>query len=333
MKSPGLDNASKCRHNGFGLLESGGLLTLVLLSLLATPLLAQTCPQQGDWLQVLGSGGPEVQDKRASASYLIWMDGKARVLIDAGGGAALRFGQSGAQMSTLDAVAFTHFHVDHSADFPALIKSSLFEQRSNDLPIFGPAGNRFLPSTSDFLQRLFSDQGVWPYLGHFLPGQRHLAYELQPHDINFTSDDVINAFQNKRFKLSAVRVHHGPLPALAWRIDLASGASISFSGDMSGKYGLLPKLAKGSDVLVAHNAIAEDTQGVGRLLHMPPSIIEKMTLDSGVDTLVLSHFMLRSLTPKALKQTRDIIKKDFHGKLIFSSDLQCIRLNPRHKTP
>src|SRR5580693_3872656 len=63
---------------------------------------AQTCGSQGIAVQVLGSGGPQLQDKRASSSYLVWQDGQAEALIDAGGGSALRFGQSGAQMSQLD---------------------------------------------------------------------------------------------------------------------------------------------------------------------------------------------------------------------------------------
>src|ERR1700729_816176 len=82
---------------------------------------AQTCGAEGVALQVLGSGGPELQDKRASSSYLIWQDGQARVLVDTGGGSALRFGESGAKMSQLEVILFTHFHIDHSADFPSLI--------------------------------------------------------------------------------------------------------------------------------------------------------------------------------------------------------------------
>ena len=133
---------------------------IFILSLLLTPISHATnkkCPEKGICLQVLGSGGPELQDKRASSSYLVWQNGKARILIDAGGGSALRFGQSGASMVDLYAVAFTHFHVDHSSDFPALIKSSFFSGRSKDLPVFGPDGNRFLPSATQFVQRLFNE--------------------------------------------------------------------------------------------------------------------------------------------------------------------------------
>lgn len=44
---------------------------------------AAQCGVQGVAVQVLGSGGPELQDKRAMSSYLVWENGQARVLIDA----------------------------------------------------------------------------------------------------------------------------------------------------------------------------------------------------------------------------------------------------------
>ena len=96
---------------------------------------AQSCGLHGVAVQVLGSGGPEMQDKRASSSYLVWEDGRARVLVDIGGGSGLRFGESGATMSQLDVILFSHFHVDHSGDFPVLIKSSWFEDRKRPLPV------------------------------------------------------------------------------------------------------------------------------------------------------------------------------------------------------
>ena len=63
-----------------------------------TPLQATpVCEKQGVWLQVLGSGGPELEDGRASSGYVIWQDGKARVLVDMGAGSLLRFEKSGAK--------------------------------------------------------------------------------------------------------------------------------------------------------------------------------------------------------------------------------------------
>ena len=115
-------------------------------------------------LQVLGSGGPEVS-RRASSGYLIWVEGKSRYLIDMGGGTFLRFGESGAKIEDLSALFFTHFHIDHSSDFPALLKAGVFSARVAPLPIYGPTGNAYLPGTEGFLEALFNeDRGVYPYM-------------------------------------------------------------------------------------------------------------------------------------------------------------------------
>ncbi len=308
-----------------------GLTILLILS--AGSVLATTpgqCPPEGNWLQVLGSGGPELQDRRASSSYLVWIDGKARLLVDAGGGSALRFGQAGADVASLDAVVFSHFHVDHSGDFPALVKSSFFEGRDRSLPVFGPTGNRFLPSASDFLQRLFdAEQGSWPYLSHFLPGERHFAYELMPTDVDADKDEIQAVWENERLKLSAVRAHHGPLPALSWRVDLKNGGSVTFSGDMSGKYARLPALAKNSELLVAHHAITEDTTGVGRLLHMPPSVIGDFAAKANVGRLILSHRMLRSLGRE--RESLALIRESYRGTVTLAEDLDCFPIPDNKK--
>jgi len=297
---------------------------LLLLSLFSSSLWANTCPTDGAWLQVLGSGGPEVQDQRASSSYLIWVNGKAKALIDSGGGSALRFGQSQANMTDIDVVLFSHLHIDHSADFPALIKSSFFENRHRDLPVFGPTGNQALPSTTDFVQRLFSAQGVWPYLHDFLPGESSYGYEIKAKNISVDSDAIQHAFNNDLFDISAVKVHHGPLPSLAWRVDVKHYGSVTFSGDMNGEFGLLPTLAKDSDILVAHHAIPESAQGVARFLHMPPSVIGEQAAEAHAKSVVLSHRMLRSLGKE--KESLALIKARYDGRVSFADDLSCYEI-------
>src|ERR1700740_2614136 len=129
------------------------VLALLCISFLAptAAVAAATCSRHGVQVQVLGSGGPELEDKRASSSYLVWQDARPRILIDSGGGSALRFGQAGAHVAQLDARLFAHLHIDHSADFPALIKSSYFEERGLPLPVYGPTGNEYFPSTIEFV--------------------------------------------------------------------------------------------------------------------------------------------------------------------------------------
>src|SRR5271167_2409680 len=160
------------------------------------PARAQSCGAMGLAVQVLGSGGPELQDKRASTSYLIWNRGTARVIVDAGGGSALRFGQSGAQMSQLSVVLFSHFHVDHSGDFPSLVFSSWFEDRKRPLPVYGPPGNDFMPSTTEFVRDLFSEpHGAWRYLSDLTEPNQKGTYTLEPHDVVADSKPVL-VFRN-----------------------------------------------------------------------------------------------------------------------------------------
>lgn len=62
-----------------------------------------------------------MKQDRASTSYLLWVGNEAKVLIDMGGGAFLRFGQSGANLRDLTVVGISHLHPDHVSDLPALL--------------------------------------------------------------------------------------------------------------------------------------------------------------------------------------------------------------------
>src|SRR5580692_8229261 len=280
---------------------------------------AQSCGSHGVAAQVLGSGGPELQDKRASSSYLVWKDGQALVLVDAGGGSALRFGESGAKMSQLEVILFTHFHVDHSADFPALIFSSWFEERDRPLPVYGPVGNGEFPSTADFVHAFFNSRnGIYRYLSVVLVPEEEGGYELQPHDV--VGDPSSVAFHGDHLSASAARVVHGAVPALAWRVEI-DGKSIVFSGDTNGEGTGLVQLAKDADLFIAHNAVPEGAKGIERRLHMPPSVIGRIAQEAHVKRLVLSHRMLRTLGKE--EQSQSEIRKNFSGPVTFANDLDC----------
>jgi len=279
-----------------------------------------TCTGRGVQVQVLGSGGPEMEDKRASSSYLVWQDGRPRVLIDSGGGSALRFGQAGAHVAQLDAVLFTHLHIDHSADFPALIKSSYFEERNLPLPVYGPPGNQGFPSTTEFVAGLFDDKhGVYRYLADFLAGKEG-GYSLQPHDVALTAREIRTVVSGGDLLLNATQVIHGAVPAIAWRVTMG-GRVIVFSGDTNGDNGNLERLATGADLFVAHNSVPESETGAARQLHMPPSVIGRIAKIAGVRHVVLSHRMLRTLGRES--ETLSVIARVYSGPVAFAEDLDC----------
>ncbi|MGB4859920.1 MAG: MBL fold metallo-hydrolase [Dokdonella sp.] len=289
--------------------------------------MAASCTGRGIELQVLGSGGPELMGDRASTSYLIRREGKPSVLVDSGGGTALRFGEAGAKVSDLDLVLFSHFHIDHSADFAALVKSSYFQDRKRPLPVRGPAGNASFPSTTQFLQSLFAKpDGSYRYLSDYLPAEGEAsagAYALTPSDIETEPRLPKLIFDADGLKVSALRQHHGNVPALAWRVE-ASGVSIVFSGDTDGKN--LEALATNADLLVAHNAIPEAATGSILDLHMPPSQIGKVVAAAKVHALLLSHRMSRSMGQE--ESTLKAIAKSWDGDVQFANDLDCFAVKP-----
>ncbi len=297
-------------------------LVALIAALALTPLTASgaSCTRKGVEVQVLGSGGPELEDRRASSSYLVLQDGRPRLLVDSGGGSALQFGRAGAHVSELDAIFFTHLHIDHTADFAALIKSSYFEERKRPLPVYGPVGNDYFPPTTEFVADLFdAKHGAYRYLADFVSGGEG-GYSLVAHDVTLGEHEVRTIYQSADTVVAATKVIHGGVPALAWRVELG-GKVIVFSGDTNGNNGNLEVLAKGADVFVAHNAIPEGLTGAARELHMPPSVIGRIAGVAKVKSLVLSHRMLRSLGHES--QTRAKIATLYSGPIAFADDLDC----------
>jgi ribonuclease BN (tRNA processing enzyme) len=226
----------------------------------------------------------------------------------------------------VDLFLFSHFHVDHSSDFPAYIKGAFFTKRSKPLFVFGPTGTQFVASAEQFVERAIgSKAGMYPYLANVLDKDAPSAYKIKVANIQWSFSDLnIKTIYNKNgIHVKTVSTHHGPFPSQGYRVELA-GCSITFSGDMSGRLGAMPDLAKNTDIFIAHNAIPEDATGVPALLHMTPSKIGKIAQQAQVKKLLLTHLMKRSLSVKP--KTLQLIKQHYKGITIFPHDLD--KFNP-----
>ncbi len=292
-------------------------ISLVMTCLLGAGIAAADCSRHDIELQVLGSGGPEYDDGRVSSSYLIWHNGKARVLIDAGSGSSAAFGASAARFEDLDAILLTHLHVDHAGDLSAFIKGSYFSDRSRDLPVYGPAGNDLMPATTGFVERLFGDDGAYRYLREYVSDERRSEYKIRPADVPLVAGKVERIQLTEDIVVSATYVHHGPVAAVAWRVDTGE-CSLAFSGDMSNRFDAFAGLAEGVDLLVLHNAVPENAGRIARNLHMPPSEIGRIASEAGAKRVVLSHFMNRTLGRE--EQTLTEIREFYHGPVELAKD-------------
>ena len=300
------------------------VLVALLAMLVGSGVTKAACDSSRVKLQMLGTGGPELSGDRASSGYLVWLDDKARLIVDAGPGSVQRFKQSGAKYEDVELMLFTHFHVDHSADFPAYIKGGYFTDRVKDLVVIGPSGNALLPSATQFVERMLGAKtGVYPYLSDYLTPTDDSEYKVKAITIPWSDQrpEIQMVFQSGDLLVKSVPVHHGALPALGYRVE-AAGCVVSFTGDMSGRLGQMPKLAQDSDILVAHNAIPEDATGAAANLHMTPTYIGRMAATARVKHLLLSHLMRRTVDRK--EETVRFIRKHYLGPVTFPNDLDTI---------
>lgn len=275
-------------------------------------------------MQILGSGGPIAEGSRAGSSALLWLDGKAVLLIDAGSGAFVRYGEAGARFEDHLAIAITHFHADHAADLDAILNSGGFSDRTADLPVIGPIGSDYFPGMRDHLRALFDPQaGAYRYLSGYLDGSegkaRLLPVEASPDGATLVFEDVA-----RQVKVTAVPVEHGVVPALAYLVEIR-GRTIVFAGDQNAmSQGFVDALAgRRPDILVAHNVIPEG-EGQPRGLHRPPASIGEMAAAIDPKLLVLSHNMQRALVRQ--QEGEAAIRQHYEGPMVVADDLACFAL-------
>lgn len=315
------------------------LAAVTLIALSGVPTAAQTngviprgeqpaaCPTTGAALQVLGSGGPIAEwaggEGRAGTSYLLWINGTPRLLIDAGAGSFLRFAEAGGRLASLDAILLTHLHADHVGDLAGVLNSGGFESRTAPLPVIGPDGAERFPGTGEFLTRLLGkDAGAFAYNGGFADGSEG-KFRLEPRDIPTAGGAAAHAGLDVANDYSVVAhpVHHGPAPALGYVIEW-NGKVAVITGDQSALSERFIADLTGSKpvILFAHHVI-NGGEGQPRGLHRTPAQIGELAEALTPARLVLTHNMQRSLTP--LAESLAAIRSGYTGAITVAADLDC----------
>jgi len=298
--------------------------TICGIAVLALPFgaAAQTCAPGPATVQILGSGGPAINRERASAGYLLWVDGQARMLVDMGGGTYLRFGQSGAKLSDLALVGISHLHPDHVSDLPALLWLSR-QVRTEPLPIVGPsgnsvagpAGNDVAPDFPTFLARLFDEKnGAFQVLGATLGASRGNGVRLNISVVEVAKAEPSIVFKGPDLTVTALGIPHANMPTLAYRVETTAG-SVVFSSDQNGTNPKFVDFARNANVLIMHLAIAA---GATSPLHAAPAVVGRIARDAGVGRLIVSH-----IGQFDLEAAIGELKQSYTGPLTIGADLQC----------
>lgn len=323
--------ASMRRRISWGVALRGAACALFLLLGSRSAEAQRSCSSEPLAVQVLGSGGPYPAGDRASSGYLVWRGGRAVALVDAGGGAFLRFGEAGALLRDLSVVAISHLHPDHVADLPALLWLS--EQlRQQPLKVAGPSGAGAFPPFDAFVRRLFDSTGAFPVLGGTLgrPGQG-VRLDVATIDATVGTTSVVSS--NDGVEVSAIGVPHGNVPALAYRIRVGD-RSVVFGTDQNLSDPRFAAFAAGADVLVLHLAISEQAPAMLAQIHARPSVVGGVAASAKPKRLVLSHLMQgpRQLAMPERFSLFDLdaalseVRKHFPGPITVAGDLRCVSL-------
>jgi ribonuclease BN (tRNA processing enzyme) len=291
-------------------------LSLLALLSIASKASAQSCGGNPLAVQILGSGGPAINPERASAGYLLWVGGQAKLLFDIGGGSYFRFGQSRAKLADLAMVGISHLHPDHTSDLAALMWGSN-RIRSESLPIVGPSGNDVAPDFATFLGRMFDAKtGAYQVLGSTLgaqqPGVERPRLDVSVVDV--TKAEPTKVLDRQGMVVTALGIPHGDLPTLAYRVQTRD-VSIVFSSDQTGTNPRFVPFAKGANVLIMHLAIPA---GATSPLHASPAVVGRIAQEAGVGRLIVSHLGQFDLDAAIAD-----LRKFYTGPLTIGADLQC----------
>ena len=269
-------------------------------------------------LQILGSGGPGDSGGRASASYLLWIDGVGRILIDTGSGTKDQFYRSGANLNDIALVALSHFHPDHSVELPGLLWPA-----GGSYTISGPSAAGIFPSLEEFLDRLFGPRGAYHVLGERL--------ELNPITVDAAGADPTEVWSDGDILVRGASVPHGDVPTIGYRVDVGD-SSIAFASDQTGSDPSFTDFIRGVDVLVIHMSGTEESTGIIAFLHAKPSVWGQLATAADVGRVVVSHIATSSaandrFSPHVLNTSLAFLREHYSGPTTIGEDLLCIEVN------
>ena len=285
----------------------GGLIAGCIFSLVGTISYA-ACSANGVQLQILGSGGPGDSMGRASSAYLLWVNGKSKVLVDAGSGSKNHFHQSGATMEQIDLVALSHLHPDHSAELPAILWPG-----GGSFDLAGPTSSDVFPSISRFNDLVFGEAGVYEIF----------RGRVDINVIELATSELTPVWQQDNITVTAMGVPHGDVPTLGYRIKVGD-LSIGFTSDQKGSNPIFVDFIRGVDSLVIHMAANENATGFIADLHATPSVWGQMAEAANVGQVVVSH--ISSSDPDQLQENLQILADNYSGDILVAEDMMCVDL-------
>jgi ribonuclease BN (tRNA processing enzyme) len=220
--------------------------------------------------------------------------GGCTLLVDAGLGTLQKLAALGVSLAEPDVVAFTHLHLDHTAELAPM----LFSIKNTGIGRRKPLSLLGAPGFREFYGKLRRTYGNWVEGGDY----PLLVEEITDRPVSLGS-----------LVLTAVPVLHTP-QSVAFRVeDPETGKVIAFSGDTAVCPGLVTA-ARDADVAVFECSFPNERRVEG---HLTPGEAGEVANAAKVKRLVLTHFYPECEGADILGQCRET----YSGEIILAEDL------------
>jgi len=230
-------------------------------------------------LTLLGSGTILPHTKRNPAGFCLQIQDTI-IVFDLGAGNLHQLGRLGIYAYQIDALYFSHYHMDHIGDLPSLLFSLKIPgfKRKKPLHIYGPPG----------LKKLYKGlQDLWG--GWMSDG----SYPLKLHEIK-----AGNKVKRPDYELNAFEADHGGpnMDALCYRVEDSSGAVFVYSGD-SDYCETLVACCQDADLAILECASTDKNKIPS---HLTPGLCGKIAKKAGVQKVILTHLYPDCFLPQSI---------------------------------
>lgn len=257
-----------------------------------------------DELVVLGAGSILPRAGYGCAGYALRDTGGGPVtLLDCGPGSVRMLGAVGIALEDVRRVVLSHFHLDHCLDLFALAfarRNPAFAPAPR-LELRGPVGLRRL------VERAPEALGRWAADPDAEVGEVELDAAGR------------GGFDADAGRFRCVATGHDP-EALAWRLDVAGGGSLAYTGD-TGPNPAVAELARGVDLFVVECSFPD---GEGTPNHLTPTEAGRLAERAGARRLLLTHFYPSNDPDEA----RTAAERVYGGPIELARDGSVHRLGP-----
>jgi ribonuclease BN (tRNA processing enzyme) len=244
-------------------------------------------------ITILGSGTSIPSNKRSSPSILVNIDGH-NILLDTGPGSLRQLKKNHTSLNQIDAIIYSHFHIDHISDMLPFIFSSKYnhqEPRSTDLKIIGPIG----------LIKLYNDLSQ-AHGSQIVPDNFTIEW-IESDESNFKFDDIL---------IHTCRVMHTD-NSIAIKLTDTNGKTTVYSGDTDYCPEII-ELAKDCDLLILECSFPDNLKVKG---HLTPSEAGKIADHASANKLLLTHFYPQCDFADIITPVKDY----YNGDIIEAEDL------------